>query len=146
MEYSVSSVMALISRIHTNAADFTNKRLSEKGNFVSSHGHILFLLSKNNSMSMRDISSAINRNKSTTTVLIRKLKEEGLIKEENSKEDGRSKYISLTEKGKEYNELTSGISGDLISVCYKDFSEQEKEKLLELLIKLNQNIEDIMPK
>ncbi|MCR5764291.1 MAG: MarR family winged helix-turn-helix transcriptional regulator [Treponema sp.] len=142
MEYTLSSVMALISHIHTNAADFTNKRLSEKCNLVSSHGHILFLLSKNKAMSMRDISDAINRNKSTTTVLIRKLKEEGLIKEENSKEDARSKHISLTAKGKKYNELTSCISEDLISVCYKNFSESEKKALLELLVKLNDNIEN----
>ncbi len=142
MDYSISSVMALISRIHTNAADFTNKRLSEKGNLVSSHGHILFLLSKNASMSMSDIASAINRNKSTTTVLIRKLKDEGLIKEENSKDDARSKNISLTAKGKKYNELTAGISEDLLSVCYNGFSDTEKNTLLKLLIKLNENIEN----
>ena len=142
MEYSISSVMALISRIHANAADFTNKRLSEKGNLVSSHGHILFLLSKNTSMSMSDIASAINRNKSTTTVLIRKLKDEGLIKEENSKDDARSKNISLTAKGKKYNELTAGISEDLLSVCYSGFSDAEKNTLLKLLIKLNENIEN----
>ena len=142
MEYSLSSVMALISRIHANAADFTNKRLSEKGNLVSSHGHILFLLSKNKTMSMTDIAQAINRNKSTTTVLIRKLKEEGLIKEENSKEDARTKYMSLTAKGRKYTELTSGISQDLITVCYKNFSEPQKNTLLGLLIKLNENIEN----
>ncbi|MBR1911566.1 MAG: winged helix-turn-helix transcriptional regulator [Treponema sp.] len=142
MEYTVSSVMALISHIHANAADFTNKRLSEKCNLVSSHGHILFLLSKSKTMSMSDIATSINRNKSTTTVLIRKLKEEGLIKEESSKEDARSKIISLTAKGRKYNELTSGISQDLLSVCYKNFSEKQKDTLLELLAKLNENIED----
>ncbi|WP_276750703.1 hypothetical protein [Treponema succinifaciens] len=42
MEYNVNSVISLISRIHTQTAEFTNKMLSSH-NFVSSHGFILFL-------------------------------------------------------------------------------------------------------
>ncbi len=139
MEYTVNSVLSLISRIHTQSAEFTNKSLSSH-NFVSSHGFILFLLAENEKLSMGEISLRINRDKSTTTVLVRKLISEGLVKSEKGK-DGRKKFISLTDKGKEYNDFTGGISSDLLTLCYKDFSPEEKEKLLYLLEKMRKNLE-----
>ena len=101
MQYNISSVISLISHIHTETADFTNKRLAEKGKLISSHGFILFQLSEEEKLTMGEISKRINRDKSTTTVLIKKLKEQGLVQEEPSKDDSRIKYISLTKKGKE---------------------------------------------
>ena len=141
MDYDLTSVPSLISHIHTLSAEFTNSRLAEKGNFVSSHGFILYLLSRKGRMKMGEIARVINRNKSTTTVLIKKLREEGLIKEENDENDSRMKYISLTPKGKKYNTLTASISRELLETCYRGFSQAEKEELLRLLIKLNENIE-----
>jgi len=140
MQYNISSVISLISHIHTETADFTNKRLAEKGKLISSHGFILFQLSEEEKLTMGEISSRINRDKSTTTVLIKKLKEQGLVQEEPSKDDSRIKYISLTKKGKEYNELTSKISKDLLTQCYKGFSSEEKKQLLTLLEKMNDNL------
>ena len=142
MEYTVSSVISLISHLHTATADFTNKRLAEKGDFVSSHGFILFQLSGEEKLTMTEIARRINRDKSTTTVLVRKLKEEGLVKEENSETDSRVKYIQLTKKGMEYNEITSKISHELLTQCYKGFSKTEKEELLRLLEKMNNNLDN----
>ena len=142
MGYDVSSLLVLISPIHMLAADFTNRRLAEKGNFVSSHGHILYLLSQRETMTMGEIAQAVNRNKSTTTALIKKLDEEGLTKEETGGADSRKKYISLTPKGKKYNRLTASISKELLEGCYRGFSQEEKEQLLRLLLKLSKNIED----
>lgn len=140
-DYDLSSIPSLISHIHTAFAEFTNKRLAEKGNFVSSHGFILYLLSQRGSMKMGDIARFINRNKSTTTVLIKKLREEGLVKEESDEKDSRMKYISLTAQGKKYNNLTTAISRELLETCYQNFSPDEKEELLRLLVKLNGNID-----
>lgn len=145
MKYTVSSVISLISHLHTSTADFTNKRLSElskKENFVSSHGFILFQLSNNEKLTMGEIARRINRDKSTTTVLVKKLKAEGLIIEEPSEKDSRVKYISLSEKGKEYNKLTSGISHSLLTTFYKDFTSEEKKELLRLLEKANINLDN----
>jgi DNA-binding MarR family transcriptional regulator len=97
-------------------------------------------------MSKSKIAESINRDKSTTTVLLRKLIDEGLVKEEKDPEDSRSKLISLTAKGKKFNELTSSISEDLLSVCYKGFSASEKKSLLNLLTKMNSNVERALNK
>ena len=140
MEYNVNSVISLISRIHMQTAEFTNKMLSSH-NFVSSHGFILFLLSENAEMSMGEIAKKINRDKSTTTVLIRKLIDEKLVKSASSSKDSRKKIISLTAEGKKYNNFTSEISSKLLSICYKNFSAEEKETLLNLLEKMSANLE-----
>ncbi|MBP5696650.1 MAG: MarR family transcriptional regulator [Treponema sp.] len=142
MDYSTELVLALISRIHTKSAEFTNSRLPQEKGLVSSHGFILFQLAEKEKLTMKDIASIINRDKSTTTVLIKKLLDKGLVKQESSSDDKRIKYITLTAKGKKLNTLTSSISKDLLKVCYKNFSEEEKQTLLSLLSKVSKNIED----
>lgn len=123
------------------AADFLTSKLSEKGleNFASSHGNILFQLSTVESMKMNELSEKINRDKSTTTVLVQKLINEGLVEVKSSETDKRSKLISLSEKGREYNKITGSISSDLIENFYKGFSEEEKETFFSLLCRVENN-------
>ena len=141
MEFTESTVVSLISHLHAITADFTNAKLADK-NLVSSHGFILYLLSVNKTMTKTEIAKATNRDKSTTTVLIRKLIDEGLVQENSSKTDARTKIISLTAKGRSLNKLTSSISEDLLSVCYRNFTQKEKKQLLDLLLKMNSNVEN----
>ena len=141
LEYTQDSVVSLISHIHTITADFTNRKLSEKGKFVSSHGFILYLLSIEKQLSKKEIAERINRDKSTTTVLIRRLVEEGLVEEQSDRRDNRIKLISLTEKGRRMNSMTGEISKSLLDVCYRGFTEEEKSTLLSLLLKMNSNVE-----
>lgn len=142
MDYSVSSILSLISHIHSSAADFTNRRLSQQCNFVSSQGFILYQLAGEEKLTMGEISRRINRDKSTTTVLVKKLKTEGLVTETSDEKDNRVKFISLTDKGREYNQFTAQISKDLINCCYTDFSDEEKNTLLRLLTKMNDNLSE----
>ena len=141
LEYNQDSVVSLISHLHTVTADFTNRRLPENGKFVSSHGFILYLLSIEKQLSKKEIAERINRDKSTTTVLIRRLVEEGLVEEQSDKRDNRIKLISLTEKGRRMNSMTGEISKSLLDVCYRGFTEEEKSTLLSLLLKMNSNVE-----
>ena len=141
MEYTQDSVVSLISHLHTVTADFTNRRLSSTGKFVSSHGFILYLLSTEGQLSKKEIAKKINRDKSTTTVLIRRLLDDGLVEEKTDEKDNRIKLISLTKKGKELKQMTKEISTSLLDVCYEGFSDFEKEQLLSLLLKMNDNVE-----
>lgn len=137
----INSSISMLSHIHSQAADFLISRLKERGlpDFASSHGNILFQLCKNGSMPMGDLARAINRDKSTTTVLVRKLEQEGLVCSESDKEDKRSKILSLTKKGQEYTEVTKSISQELISTFYKGFSEEEKAAFTGYLERINTN-------
>lgn len=142
MNYNISEILSLISHIHALSADFTSAKLPENLKFVSSHGYILYLLSIEQKMTLGELAKKINRNKSTTTSLIQKLEQNNLIKLEVNPEDTRSKIISLTKEGKKLNTLTAQISQNLLETSYKNFSDDEKQTLLSLLLKMNKNIED----
>lgn len=140
-EDEINSSISKISHIHTEAAAFLVHKLSEKGlpELASSHGNILFQLSNQQSMLMGELAKKINRDKSTTTVLVRKLQKAGLIQISSDKNDRRNKIISLTEKGNEYNQLTASISHELIETFYKDFSEDEKKLFFSFLQRIEKN-------
>lgn len=142
MKHSTSSVLSLISKIHSQSQDFLQKKMRESGlpEMVSSHGFILYKLSQTERMTLGELTAEINRDKSTTTALVKKLEELGLVQTRRCPLDSRKKYISLTENGKEYDKTTKTLSTELIETAYKGFSEDEKESLLQLLEKLSGNL------
>ncbi len=91
-------------------------------------------------MTPGQLTEKIHRDKSTTTALVKKLEGGGFLKIEKSMDDCRKKLISLTEKGKKYNELTAGLSKELIETAYRNFSLDEKEKIFSLLTRISENL------
>lgn len=138
---SINSSISLLSNIHSITAEFLTEKLSQQGfnEFASSHGNILFQLSSHDHLSMSELSKIINRDKSTTTVLVRKLENEGYVKVTPDPKDKRGRFVSLTEEGKKYNSITAEISKELLTTFYKDFTEEEKEKFVEFLNKIKNN-------
>ena len=141
MTMGIKSSISLLSHIHSTTADFLIEKLKEKGfpEFASSHGNILFQLSIKSEMTMGELSEKINRDKSTTTVLVRKLERDGLVCRNNDENDKRNRLISLTEKGKEFNSAINAISKELIETFYKGFSEEEKKQFFEFLKRIDNN-------
>ena len=140
---NVNSSISFLSHIHTITATFLTEKLKKKGfnDFASSHGNILFQLNKNGQMTMSELAKAINRDKSTATVLVRKLEKEGFVSIINDKKDKRNKNILLSQKGMEYTKITTEISNELLSTFYKGFSNQEKQNFLEYLERIEKNFE-----
>ncbi|MBC6720541.1 MarR family transcriptional regulator [Treponema sp. Marseille-Q4130] len=141
MNTDIRQSMSLVSRIHSAAADFLIKRLAEKGlpDFASSHGFILFQLAAKDALSMKELAEKINRDKSTATVLVRKLERDGFVKTAPSPADARSKLVSLTSKGKRYNDVTAELANGLLKIFYKGFSEDEKKKAFAYLTRIAEN-------
>ncbi len=139
----VNSSISLLSHIHTITADFITEKLKERGfpDFASSHGNILFQLSVNEKMTMGELSEKINRDKSTTTVLVRKLEAEGFITGEADPADKRSRIIYLTAKGKQFNNTAMELSKELLGTFYKGFTDEEKESFFQSLLKIKQNFQ-----
>ena len=144
MVMNINSSISLLSNIHTITADFLIERLKERGfpDFASSHGNILFQLSVNDKMTMGDLAEKINRDKSTTTVLVRKLESEGFITGEPDPADKRSRIIFLTEKGKQFNSIARELSKELLDTFYKGFTEDEKNIFLGFLLKIKKNFHE----
>lgn len=141
MPKSETNIISKISRIHSLCADFLRVELNKTGlpNLASSHGFILFLLSQNETLTMREISEKINRDKSTTTQLIKKLESLGYVKTASSPEDSRIKLVKLTPQGIKYNDTTAAISEKLKKTFFKGLSESEITKLESILDKIDLN-------
>lgn len=137
----VNSSISLLSHIHTITADFLIEKLKERGypDFASSHGNILFQLSVNEKMTMGELSEKINRDKSTTTVLVRKLEKDGFITGDAAPNDKRSRIIYLTEKGRQFNATALELSSDLLGTFFKGFTENEKEEFFNTLLRIKKN-------
>ena len=88
---------------------------------------------------MGQLAEKINRDKSTTTVLVRKLEKEGLLEIAPDPMDKRSKSVQLTQKGQKYNETTAEISRELLTTFFKGFSEEEKEDFFNYLKRIEGN-------
>lgn len=142
MEYGVNAVVSLISRIHSLSQDFLRHRMTDAGlpELVSSHGFLLFCLSQTERMTLGELARRINRDKSTTTVLVRKLETAALVATERDAADSRKKYVRLTAKGTEYKAVTARLSDELLRTSYRGFSAAEQSELLRLLMKLHDNI------
>ena len=137
----VNSSISLLSNIHTITADFITEKLKERGfpDFASSHGNILFQLSVNEKMSMGELAERINRDKSTTTVLVRKLEKDDFVTDEADPEDKRSRIVLLTEKGKQFNNTARELSSELLGTFYKGFTDEEKETFVQTLLRIKDN-------
>lgn len=140
---NVNSSISFLSHIHTMTASFLTEKLKQQGfnDFASSHGNILFQLNKHGKMTMSELAKSINRDKSTATVLVRKLEKEGFVLIVSDENDKRNKNIQLSQKGLEYTKVTNEISNELLSTFYNGFSEQEKKIFLDFLERIEKNFD-----
>ena len=106
------------------------------------HGFILYRLSLAERLTMGELAQLVNRDKSTVTVLIRKLEATGFVEREVSEKDSRVVYIKLTPQGREYNDKTKDISRQLIERCYQGFSQEERQTTFALLKRIFNNFKN----
>lgn len=120
---------------------FIQESLSKNGikDLAPSHGDILFLLFENDKMKMKEIAARINRDKSTVTALINKLKLLDYIKSTSSKEDKRVTFVELTAKGKKLKKTFFDISFSLNDKAFEGFSEKEISTFSSLIDKMIEN-------
>lgn len=137
-------IVYFISNTKKKMVKFLESQIKEKEieGLIPSHGNILTnLYEYQDKMTMKEIARRIGRDKSTVTSLVNKLEEFGYITKVNCNKDRRTVYLELTEKGLEMEEKYRKISEEVVSRAYADFAEEEKEELLRLLKKLNNNFD-----
>lgn len=135
-------ILYFISRTKRKMITFIEQKLKEQSleDIAPSYGNILTVLFNNNGkLNMKEISKLIGKDKSTVTALVNKLIKLGYVKKEKSLLDKRVTYILITEQGQNIEEKYRLISKELYERAYNNFSEEEKETLLNLLKKLNHN-------
>ncbi|OEH87002.1 hypothetical protein BHU72_01740 [Desulfuribacillus stibiiarsenatis] len=136
-----NNIISLISNARAVANTFLKQELKKHGlqELVPAHGSILFALINAEQMTMKDLASAIRRDKSTLTALVTKLEKLGYVLRFTSYDDHRVSFVKLTDKGRELKESFEAISKSLIETGLKDLSPTEKETIAIILTKIIQN-------
>jgi len=132
----------LISQVKQLQDRAFNKILKEEGiyEFNGQQGRILFALWKNEKLSLIELSRRTSLAKTTLSAMVERMKNEGLLIVEGSKEDKRSLVIYLSDKSLSLEEKINKATKKISDIFYKDFSEEEAIELDRLLGKVKENL------
>lgn len=140
---NINSIVSIIANIHTNANKLIVNELKKNKleGLAPSHGDILVILYQNeDGIPMNKVTSAINKDKSTVTALVNKLEKMELVEKYKNKSDSRSIMVKLTKKGLDTKPIVvNNISTKLLQTAYKNFTDEEKETIVNLLQKMKNN-------
>ncbi len=108
------------------------------------HGYILHFLSKNadKNVYQKDIEKYFSIRPATVTQALNQLEKDGYIKREVSKEDGRLKKISLTQKGVEMDARAKCEIEKTESLIRKNLSKDEIEQFFNLTAKIIEGFDE----
>lgn len=143
-----NNIPSRISHLRYLSNTLIDKELKERGidDLHTSYGSIIYTLQQNGSLTMKELAKKIDRDKSTLTVLIKKLNQNDYIRIAINKEDKRSKIVSLTKKGKSIELSFKDVSLKLNETLWKDISEAEGEAFVNTLNRMIKNIEEEVKK
>ncbi|CAM4441017.1 MarR family winged helix-turn-helix transcriptional regulator [Paenibacillus typhae] len=130
-----NKILAVIGRIHRRGNRFIERELKKHHihGIAPSHGDILYQLFIREDMTMNQLSSSIDKDKSTITALVDKLVRLEYVNREQDQTDGRIFRLSLTAKGRELQPVFEEVSAALLAAVYEGFDPEEKQQLLGLL-------------
>ena len=126
-----SDIADVIAQLRGKINAYIIARLADKGihGLAPSHGAIFIALYHDGPQPMQMLSEKIRRDKSTLTVLIRKLESLGYVKREPDPADKRVTIIHLTEKGFRFRAVFEQISDELIGKIWGDTLPKERIRL-----------------
>lgn len=133
---------SLVATLRGKCTAFILARLKEEGitELAVSHGSILAVLYCDGPQPMAVLSERTSRDKSTVTVLVRKLEALGYVKRETGAQDGRVSVIRLTEKGVRFQPVFERISVELNQRIWGDMPEGQKEALCRNLAMISERL------
>jgi DNA-binding MarR family transcriptional regulator len=135
-------IIFLIGRIQYKANKFLSQELKDHhmDSLAPSHGEILGSLMYRGPLPMTEIAKIIDKDKSTITALVNKLIKMGYVEKMKHHGDNRVTLIALTRKGAAFKPAFRLIAQKLRTLSYKGVSDNERETLIKLLTKINENL------
>ncbi len=135
-------VISQIAKIRERINRLIVQELREHGidGIVTSHGDIFYVLFRHDELTMQETADLIGKDKSTVTALVDKLMKAGYVEKRQNEADRRVTFIRLTEEGQRLRPDFHEISVTLLARIYAGFTEQEKETLMSLLTRIQENI------
>lgn len=113
------------------------KLLTENGIEISSgQGRILFVLWKEDHLTVSEISRQTSLAKNTVSIVIDGMVQKGLLERTINPENRRQTIISLTEQAKSMREKYEAVSEQMGVLFYQGFSEKERREFEDYLARI----------
>lgn len=130
--------IGMLARCIQSISDINFKELHlQKGQYI-----YLTRICENPGISLIDLATMLKVDKSSTTKAIPKLEEAGYISKKRDADDKRLWRLYPEGKGLKVYRAVISEENRNINVCFKGFSDREKESALNLVRKMRENIED----
>jgi DNA-binding MarR family transcriptional regulator len=121
-----------------------NEKAAKSNNLTLNQYYILKQLMKRDYLNPSEIAEKLYCDRPTATVIIDNLKKYGFVQKEKDAEDGKRIQVKITELGRQQ---VMGAQDAFTKLTDFDplacFSEEEKQKFEELLIKMHQHMKKI---
>lgn len=132
------SLGKLISCIYRYTQTYLSKELMEYGIGSGQFSFLLFLY-REEGVTQDQIARALHVDKATATRALNKLEKEGYIRRKRDSVDKRRYNIYVTDAGRKMYPVLKDISSRWTKILLKDFSENEKDQLFEMISRVMEN-------
>ncbi len=139
----IHGIAGQIGRIREKANALIEQELKNRGiqGIVPAHGPVLaFLLQQSRPVAIKAVVEHVQRVKSTVTVTISTLEKHGYLRKLPCEADARVTHVELTPKGRRLQQVFEEISRVLLNKLYGNMSEEDQERLVEQLDKIEANL------
>ena len=120
-----------------------NRLLDEEGiDITGSQGRILFILWKEDALSLTEISERASLAKNTVTVIVDRMVAKGVLQRDADLHDRRQAIISLTDKAKAMRDDYEKVSQRMNSLFYEGFTEDERQAFETYLARILGTLKD----
>ena len=131
----------LMAKIHQLSGRIFTKKLKDYGIEINpAQGRIMFVLWRNDNISINELAKQTSLGKSTLTSMLDRLEKSGYIKRVPSRQDRRKIMIERTEKDKSFQDLYVQISKDMSNLYFKGLSKEEMSQFEEYLKRIFDNL------
>ena len=101
---------------------------------------ILMKLSREDGINQCELVKDSRMTPPTISVALKTLEQEGLVERRGDEDDMRATRVYLTEKGRETDRKNRETIKQVDEIMMRGLSEEEKESLMELLMKMRENL------
>ncbi len=128
-----------ITQVHAQCVKNEDHALKKYG-LDNSRRRILLALKSKPHASVSDLSEMMVSKMSTTTKIIYRLKDEGLVETYSCEEDARITRVVLTEKGNQMTHKIKDLSNIVLEQSYEGLTPLQIEKMIESLKHIFKNL------
>ncbi len=133
----------LIAKVHQAAGRVFSRKLKKYNldEINPAQGRILFVLWKQDNISIQELAKKTSLGKSTLTSMLDRLEEAGHLKRISSELDRRKTIIRLTEKDKKLRDAYNKLSDEMTALFYQGLNARDIDTFERNLKRIFENLE-----